>query len=350
MSEELFKISTKKLNKKEQFYKEYYHAKRDDETLKGFLANLDMSFVLENNLLVPEIDKTIPQRLGELIYLDGRNIREAKGIGTVVHDRYTPAIPHVHDFVELTYVYSGKCKQTIDMETILLKKGDICVIAPDVEHSLHVFDNSILFKTRIRRSALDEISFNFLDAKNIISEYIHSIVHSYEGYDYLIFKTANDTVIRNKFLFMLQESLSKDRFHHQMITNTMMLVFGFLIRNYENTVQLPKTKNKTDISRYEIMKIIQDDYINITLDDISEKLNFSKDYTSRYIKKITGKNLSDIQKYIKLEKSKTLLKNTNMTISDISIKVGFNSTEYFIRTFKSSYNQTPSQFRKLNEI
>ncbi len=350
MSEESFKISTKKLNKKEQFYKEYYHAKREEDTLDKFLANLDMEFVLENNLLIPEVDKTLPQKLGQLVYLDVNNANDAKGIGTVVHDRYTPAIRHVHDFVELSYVYSGKCKQTIDMETILLKKGDICVIAPDVEHSLEVFDNTILFKTLIRKSALDEISFNFLDSKNIISEYIHSIVHSYEVYDYLIFNTGSDKVIRNKFLFMLQESLCKDRFHHQMITNTLMLVFGFLIRNYENTVQLPKSKNKSDASRYEIMKIIQEDYINITLDDIAEKLNFSKDYTSRYIKKITGKNLSDIQKFIKLEKSKTLLKNTNMTIADISIKVGFNSTEYFIRSFKHSYNQTPSQFRKSNEI
>lgn len=350
MSQELFKISTKKLNKNEQLYKEYYHAKKDKDALDKFLANLDMKFVLENNLLIPEIDETLPQRLGELIYLDVQGVNDAKGIGTVIHHRYTPAILHVHDFAELTYVYTGKCKQTIDMEVISLKKGDICIIAPDVEHSLEVYDNSILFKTLIRKSALDEISFNFLDSKNIISEYIHSIVHSYEGYDYLIFKTSNDAVIRNKFLFMLQESLSKDRFHHQMITNTMMLVFGFLIRNYENTVQLPKSKNKSDTSRYEIMKMIQEDYINITLDDIADRLNFSRDYTSRYIKKITGKNLSDIQKFIKLEKSKTLLKNTNMTISDISFKIGFNSTEYFIRSFKSSYNQTPSQFRKSKEI
>ncbi len=347
MDDKQMKTRASTLDKNELIYKQYHQAKKNEDTLAEFLRNLDMHYVLENNLLIPEIDETIPPKFGELIYLDVDNDLE---IGTIKHTRYTPAISHAHEFVELTYVYSGTCKQTVDMETIILKKGDICIIAPEVEHSLEGLNNCIIYKTRITRGALDEISFNLLDSKNIISEYIHSIVHSYEGYDYLVFKTGSDDAIRNRFLFMNRESRQKERFHHQMISNTMVVIFAFLIRNYEDTLQLPKTKQKSDKSRYEIMKMIQDDYINITLDDIAEKLNYSRDYTSRYIKKITGKNLIDIQKHIKLEKSVTLLKNTNMTISDISIKVGFNSVEYFIRSFKSQYKQTPSQYRKSNSV
>ncbi len=345
MTEKTLEFREQKLNEIELLYKEYHNAKRDKDTLQDFLDNIDMNFVFENNLLIPDIKETIPELVDHHIYVD---VKDAKAIGTIIHYRYTPAIDHAHDFAELIYVYSGKCKQTIDLTKISLKEGDICIIAPGVRHDLEVFDNSIIFKTLIRKSALDEISFNFLDDKNIISEYIHSIVHSYIGYDYMIFHTKDDIKIKDKFVSILEESINKDRFHHQMITNTMMLVFGILIRNYEDKAELPASKNKSDINRYKIMKIIQDNYKDITLDDIAEKLHYTREHTSRYIKQLTGKNLTDILKIIRLEKSKTLLLNTNMTVSNISENVGFNSFEYYIRAFKSHYGETPTQFRKYN--
>jgi len=47
----------------------------------------------------------------------------------------------------------------------------------------------------------------------------------------------------------------------------------------------------------------------------------------------------------RLEQAKKLLKETNNTIIDIALAVGFNNVTYFNRIFKRHVNMTPQQFR-----
>ena len=70
------------------------------------------------------------------------------------HNRYSPAIVHSHTFFELVYIYDGTCKQTISEQTISMKTGDFCVVPPGVDHSISVFDDSIVINIMLRRSTL----------------------------------------------------------------------------------------------------------------------------------------------------------------------------------------------------
>ena len=45
-------------------------------------------------------------------------------------------------------------------------------------------------------------------------------------------------------------------------------------------------------------------------------------------------------------KSKDLLKNTNMTLLDISLEVGFNNQSYYSTIFKKYTNMTPQEYRE----
>ena len=49
----------------------------------------------------------------------------------------------------------------------------------------------------------------------------------------------------------------------------------------------------------------------------------------------------------RIEKSATLLKNTNESITNIAIKVGFNDVNYYSRTFKKFMNMSPTQYRNI---
>ena len=48
----------------------------------------------------------------------------------------------------------------------------------------------------------------------------------------------------------------------------------------------------------------------------------------------------------KIEKSKNLLENTNMTLLDISLEVGFNNQSYYSTIFKKYTNMTPLEYRE----
>ncbi len=99
-----------------------------------------------------------------------------------------------------------------------------------------------------------------------------------------------------------------------------------------------------------IEKIIQfiDDNIStdISLNDIAEYINLSPAYISKIFKEHLGKNYVEYLNISRVEKSKQLLLNTQLTIKEVGFKVGFNSIQTFFRTFKKFEGITPGQFRE----
>ena len=101
----------------------------------------------------------------------------------------------------------------------------------------------------------------------------------------------------------------------------------------------------TDARMIEIMNYVQANYIDITLDDLAEKLFLSKPYLSKYIKEKSGMTFGDLLKKIRMKKAKALLKSSNMTVENIAMSVGYQNVEHFNRLFKKAYDMTPMQFR-----
>lgn len=95
----------------------------------------------------------------------------------------------------------------------------------------------------------------------------------------------------------------------------------------------------------EIMNYIQANYIDITLDDLSEKFFLSKPYLSKYIKEKSGMTFGELVKKIRMKKAKAMLKSSSMTVENIALTVGYQNVEHFNRMFKKAYNITPVQFR-----
>lgn len=84
----------------------------------------------------------------------------------------------------------------------------------------------------------------------------------------------------------------------------------------------------------------------ISLEMLAKYTNLSTYYLSKQIKKETGLNLLDNVNNIRIEKSKHLLLNTNISILDIAQKVGFNYQNHFAAVFKKFTGISPNEFRK----
>jgi len=59
---------------------------------------------------------------------------------------------------------------------------------------------------------------------------------------------------------------------------------------------------------------------------------------------ITGKSPVEFIRSIRLKKAVYLLENSQMTVSQISYEVGFNTPKYFTKLFKEEYNTLPSAY------
>ena len=95
----------------------------------------------------------------------------------------------------------------------------------------------------------------------------------------------------------------------------------------------------------EILNYIQTNYVDVTLEDLSEKFYLSKPYLSKYIKEKSGMTFGETVKRVRMKKARALLKSTNMTVESIALSVGYQNVEHFNRLFKKAYKMTPVQYR-----
>ena len=80
--------------------------------------------------------------------------------------------------------------------------------------------------------------------------------------------------------------------------------------------------------------------------DIAACVNLNPRYLGELFKEATGQTLVKYLNTLRVHHSKDLLTNTNISIKDIAIKVGYNDVQSFIRHFKNTNNMTPTEYRE----
>ncbi|MCX6887384.1 MAG: helix-turn-helix domain-containing protein [Verrucomicrobiota bacterium] len=84
---------------------------------------------------------------------------------------------------------------------------------------------------------------------------------------------------------------------------------------------------------------------NLRLGHVAKAVNTSTFYFCKMFKKSTGINFTDYLSRVRIEKSKNLLLNPNLRVSEIAFEVGFQSLTHFNRVFKKILGQSPSEYR-----
>ena len=85
----------------------------------------------------------------------------------------------------------------------------------------------------------------------------------------------------------------------------------------------------------------------LKLDDVDRHFNLNKCYFCSVLKKETGMTFTQIVREIRVEKSKLLLTNSNLSTLTIALTVGFNNQNYFNMSFKKLTGMTPLEYRRL---
>lgn len=83
----------------------------------------------------------------------------------------------------------------------------------------------------------------------------------------------------------------------------------------------------------------------LTVQDVSNDLGFTRQYVSGRFHRATGRLLSQFLKEKRLEKAARLLKHGKLKVSQISHLCGFESENYFRQQFRSRFGMSPRQFR-----
>ncbi len=243
---------------------------------------------------------------------------------------------HFHSSYEVFYVLSGNFKVTIEETTFEYKKDSLIIVPPKLMH------NTILDDKGTAR-----LCINFFFEQN-------SVKSDSRLYDTLA-KLLGGTLIHTSNAFSIYEILKKlteciksenhfkhSLYFHEFIVNLIELL------NQEPLKPSYDALSEDTVSRtHKLHNLISACYTqNISLSELANQLHLSARQLNRIIKANYGCTYKEIITQKRIKAATNLLKAGNMSISDISQKVGYNSLKGFYKAFKKYYDCTPSEYRR----
>lgn len=254
---------------------------------------------------------------------------------------FSPLQPdHYHNFYEVFYLMSGKCRFLLKDSVYHMEKGDLVFIAPrELHHSLYDSDsNCIIITIYFKKEYLNLDMFQqWITDEPIL--YLHSFMGSIPA----LYQDAFQDLLTR----MLSEYSSIDQYSNAFLGCFLQEAVLMLMRHSVMNEKEPEFLNSKEEDILLATKYIYKNYKQpLTLADVSAVASLSPTYFSKKFKTVTGMGFKQYLNFVRLKHAQTALLTTTNTITDIALEYGFNDSNYFKDLFKKVYGKSPREFRK----
>ncbi len=245
---------------------------------------------------------------------------------------------HWHYDTEIILVEKGEITVTVNGTDTVAKKGEIVFINPKENHSLApskipVKAVAIVFSNKLI-SFGDDHYFNKKYTSLIINGNLilpRKIMQSSKGYESILSNAKN---------LLLPLSFNK--------SEILLNLIGLIV-NLDKFGHLNKTgnENRLKTETETAIKYLKENYgKKITLSEIAEKVHLTKNYLCNIFVRDTGLTVFELLNQIRMEEAEMLLLYSDLRISEIAEKCGFENMGYFIKKFKAVFGTTPTAYKK----
>ncbi|HFQ6994632.1 TPA: helix-turn-helix domain-containing protein [Klebsiella pneumoniae] len=245
---------------------------------------------------------------------------------------------HWHQCLELLYIESGIGLVIVDNQQFTARPGRLFIFPQNKLHKVKVDSDSNNYYVRT--------------IIHVDPAYISSFIQPFES----AFRTYSQMTAENAMVSIYDFSAKKDR---------ISLLLASLSENYQtshkgevialfilNIIQLLSdgvfvNAGSSGLLSSKVMKYVDTHFRKaITLEEVASHLRLSTSYISRQFREETGGTFQEYLIIRRIKYSCYLLEQTDLSVSDISLKSGFNYATYFIKCFKTTTGLTPLQYKK----
>ena len=260
-------------------------------------------------------------------------------------DHFTKPIPleeHQHSGFELTYIDNGQVAWQLDADrTLSLKGHDIALTQPHTPHKgeFDIITPSSLFWISFDFSSKEKLKntpFTWREFKEIETElqdagnFSHNCSEHLRQQIFILCDVFQGTGLNDSPKLLA-------RYIQSQICLIIMNLF-----NEVTSVSPRKTSGHVDGALEFINKNI---HKNISVGDVAKATGISTGYLYEVFNNEEGVSPADFIQRLRCQKAKVLLKE-GLTSTAISLKLGFNTSQYFATCFKKYTGMTPTQYRK----
>jgi AraC-like DNA-binding protein len=143
-----------------------------------------------------------------------------------------------------------------------------------------------------------------------------------------------------------------DGHSQKVIVSALDLTLSYCSRFYERQFHTRENTNKDVVARIDALlaeyyeKGQATEYGAPSIHFLAEKVNLSSGYLSDLLKKESGRSGKEYINHFLVERAKTLLLGSDLTVNEIAYDLGYNYPHYFSRLFKSKTGMSPNEYRK----
>lgn len=245
-------------------------------------------------------------------------------------------ITHQHKEIELIVITEGSAVFSIDSQNYSIQKGDILVIPP---YALH----------HACTSAVDTTSYYCIcfDLSLLCDQWLRDGLETQTVCGkYLIEGESEHAERLQQYIekaFLACEG--KETGWEMIACGNMSLLFGVLKQNGFFS-QSTKSEKSVNFGK-NVMKYIITHYASgISSRDAASELYMDHSFFCRSFKNTFGSCFTDYILAYRLEKAKVLLRSSDLSVTEIAFKVGFNDCSYFCKVFKKGIGSSPLCYRK----
>ena len=146
-------------------------------------------------------------------------------------------------------------------------------------------------------------------------------------------------------IFLINENFTGNIEEFTNLEDLSIWVTNMLQRFISFTFEFDKVKHADAV--YKVIEYIKANFQRrMTLEQIAASTYLSKTYLSSLFKKETGFSISEYINIVRIERSKSLLLEENISIIDIANLCGFEDQSYFTKVFKHIVGITPKKYRE----
>lgn len=251
-----------------------------------------------------------------------------------------------HDFWELCFVRRGNITIQIENTPFPLKENQLILISPNKKHSYHSVEGN--------QNKVFVICFDsFSQALDAIAENIFTNEKTQQATMERIMEECRNTFRMNEseHLAVLDDPIFGGQ---QALLLQLEYLLICLVRSLSSEKSARIVFFNDENFRSELAKVImrylrENIHKKITLSDVCERFNYSRSYICKCFKEQTGESLITCLNRLKAQEAARLLTETDNSVTDIAMGLGFRETKYFDSVFKKHYALTPVQYREKAE-
>lgn len=238
--------------------------------------------------------------------------------------------PHWHEHLELIYFLRGSCRAIVGGRASEVGAGDVIIVNGTEVHSFTVTSGEAEYLcVLIYPDFFRDLDFSGIMIENVIRA-----------------DTAVGALISDMYREYERGGLSSDMMQKS-------LAYSLMATLVSEHSAAPLTDRDRDLHKAALTRLdkvldaVAERYsTHISTADLAELCYISEAHFCRFFKAATGKTALEYINGYRAERAEALLKNTDMSLSEVAEAVGFEDVNYFCRVFKRARGVSPGEFRR----